>query len=86
MAHGLPCTAHDYPVTRFALGEHGRFGDFTRPGSLTALLRASQEERRDLQRERARHGFVYENFSWDRLRPRYVELLRSGGAAAGYGA
>jgi 1,2-diacylglycerol 3-alpha-glucosyltransferase len=73
---GLPCLAHDYPVARFALGSHGELGDFSVAGGLAALLadRASRDGRTQPARERHRHA--YENFSWDRLRPRYVELLR----------
>jgi glycosyltransferase involved in cell wall biosynthesis len=76
LAHGLPCLTHDYPVTRFALGEHGRFGDLSQPGALASLLRASPEDGRDPRQREARHAFAYEMFSWDRLRPRYVDLLR----------
>ena len=71
LAHGLPCLTHDYGVSRFALGPHGRFGDFTQPGALADLL-----TRPDDGSPAARHRFAYENFSWDVLRERYVELLR----------
>jgi 1,2-diacylglycerol 3-alpha-glucosyltransferase len=76
MAHGLPCLAHAYPITDFALGPHGFTADLSRKGALAELL--SSLDDRDLQAARAaeRHRFVYERFSWDRLRPRYVELLR----------
>ena len=76
MAQGLRCVAHDTPVTRFALGEHGLYGDFSRPGGLASRLGSSAEDRRDPDAQRARHRYAYEHFSWDRLRPRYVELLR----------
>jgi glycosyltransferase involved in cell wall biosynthesis len=72
---GLPCLVHDYGVTRFALGEHGEFADFSRPGGLAGLLGEPRGEALDGDRARARHRYAYENFSWDRLRPRYVELL-----------
>jgi 1,2-diacylglycerol 3-alpha-glucosyltransferase len=81
LAHGLPCTVHDYSVTRFALGEHGRFGDLQATGALAALLRESRVRGDDPERQEARHRYVHERFSWDRLRPRYLELL-SGAAAA----
>jgi 1,2-diacylglycerol 3-alpha-glucosyltransferase len=82
LAAGLPCLTHDYGVTRFALGEHGRFGDFSRPGSLTALLSEDLGGTDDPDRQRARHRYASEHFSWDRLRPRYVELLRDAARAA----
>jgi 1,2-diacylglycerol 3-alpha-glucosyltransferase len=75
MVHGLPCLTHDYGVSRFALGEYGRFGEFSKPGGLAELLRETVGER-DPESARERHGYAYENFSWDRLRPRYLELLR----------
>ena len=77
-ANGIPCVAHDYPITRYALADYGIFGDFTRSGSLTGLLRehaaANPEIIHGLARAARRH--VYERFSWERLRPRYVELLK----------
>jgi glycosyltransferase involved in cell wall biosynthesis len=77
LSHGLPCVAHDSPVMRFALGEHALLGDFSRAGSLARLV--SQQLARNPEAARASayagHAHVYERFSWDRLRPRYVELL-----------
>ncbi len=72
-SHGLPCFVHDTPVMRFALGEHGHFADLTRRGALVALL--AQLEPWDPEEVRARHAHVYERFSWNRLRPRYIELF-----------
>lgn len=74
MAHGLPCIANDGPVMRFALGEHGVFGDMSRPGVLASQIADTPASAPDRAREA--HRYVYERFSWDRLRPRYVELLR----------
>jgi glycosyltransferase involved in cell wall biosynthesis len=76
MAQGLPCLAHDYSVARYALGEHGLLADLRQPGALAGLLEAYRPETADPARAQARHRFVYERFSWDRLAPRYVELLR----------
>jgi 1,2-diacylglycerol 3-alpha-glucosyltransferase len=70
LAAGLPCLVHDYGVTRFALAEHGTYGDFTRPGALAALLAAPAQGD-----PAARHRSARERFGWDALRPRYVELL-----------
>jgi glycosyltransferase involved in cell wall biosynthesis len=76
LSYGLPCLTHDYGVSRFALGEHGSFADFSRPGELARLLEERIGEGRSEDAARARHRYAYENFSWDRLRGRYVELLR----------
>ncbi|MEA2426688.1 MAG: 1,2-diacylglycerol 3-alpha-glucosyltransferase [Thermoleophilaceae bacterium] len=74
LANGMPCLTHDYGVTRYALGDHGRYGDFTNPGALAALIQ--HEPARDPAEERARHRYAYEKFGWDRLVPSYVEMLR----------
>ena len=76
LAAGMPCLTHDYGVTRFALGEHGRYADFSRPGALAGLLAEAIREGDDPGARRARHDYAWENFSWERLAPRYVELLR----------
>lgn len=77
MAHGVPCYAHDYAVTRFVLGEHGHLADFTRPGGLAELLADRPvDDARHEPGAVARHAFAYENFSWDALRPRYLEMMR----------
>ena len=75
MAHGLRCLAHDYSVARFALGEHGLLADFTQPGALAGLLEAQVARPHDVDGAEARRRFVYDNFSWDRLAPEYVEML-----------
>ena len=82
MGAGLPCLAHDYPVARYALGEHGRFADFTEPGALAGLLQGGV----DPAGARERHRSVYERFSWDRLAPRYVDLLYNAAGRAGFDA
>jgi glycosyltransferase involved in cell wall biosynthesis len=77
-AAGLPCVAHDYAVTRFALGEHGRFADMTKTGALAEVLRRVDEP----GAAAARHRDAYERFSWERLKPRYVEMLRTAAGRA----
>lgn len=76
MANGLRCLVHDSPVMRFAVGQGGWFGDFARTGSLTALLIEATAVPHSESEATARHRHAYERFSWDRLRPRYVQLLR----------
>lgn len=75
MAHGLRCLAHDYSVAHYALGEHGLLADFTQPGALAGVLLAHMSEGSDPVGAEERRRFVYENFSWDRLAPRYLDLL-----------
>ena len=76
MSHGLPCFTHAYGVPEFALGPHARMADLNQAGALARLLSsalASDAARADASE---RHRFVYERFSWDVLRPRYVDLFR----------
>lgn len=75
LAHGLPCLAHDYPVSRHVLSHYGDFADFAVPGSLARLVSAGGRGR-EPGAERARHRHAFESFSWTRLRPRYVEFLQ----------
>jgi glycosyltransferase involved in cell wall biosynthesis len=76
MDRGLPCLAHDYGIAYYAMGSHGRLADFSRAGALAGLLADGEETGwRDPAGAEARHRFVYDAFSWDRLRPQYVELL-----------
>lgn len=72
---GLPCLAHDYEVTRFALGPHGALGDLSRTGGLAALLADQITRGDDGGASLARRRFAFQRFGWERLRPRYVELL-----------
>lgn len=76
-AEFVPCLVHESPITRFALGDHGWFADLTRTGSLTELLLELARTPAAVTAQRVDHAreHVYERFSWDRLRPRYVELL-----------
>jgi glycosyltransferase involved in cell wall biosynthesis len=86
MAHGLPCLAHDYSVARFALGEHGLLADFTQPGALAGLLQAHDERVDDPAQARERQRFIHDSFSWDRLTPRYVDMLQGAVGRAGFSA
>jgi 1,2-diacylglycerol 3-alpha-glucosyltransferase len=76
MANGLPCMAHDYPIAHYALGDLGHLADLTQTGSLAGLLGGLLAAGFDPDGAAARRAFVYENFSWDRLAPQYVEMLR----------
>jgi glycosyltransferase involved in cell wall biosynthesis len=77
LAQGLPCLTHAYPVMSWIGGEHAVTGDLRRRGALAALLEGIGDHDFAPEVRRARHDVVYERFSWDRLAPAYVELLRS---------
>jgi 1,2-diacylglycerol 3-alpha-glucosyltransferase len=76
LGSGMPCLAHDYPVTRYALGPYGELSDFSVPGALARLLGDVLTRGRNGEAEYQRHRFAYERFSWERLRPQYVRLLQ----------
>jgi 1,2-diacylglycerol 3-alpha-glucosyltransferase len=75
MSHGLPCFTHDYGVPEFVLGPHRRTADLTEAGGLARLLSRALGDDIAPDAAAARHRFAYERFSWDVLRPRYVELF-----------
>jgi hypothetical protein len=64
------------------VGRRGFLADLSKAGALAGLLRAA--ERQGPPGARERHRFVYENFSWDKLRPAYVEFLQSAAATPRY--
>jgi 1,2-diacylglycerol 3-alpha-glucosyltransferase len=75
MSNGLPCLVHDYEVTRFVLKDQGYFADLTTIGSLSALIKEVLiQNSNDIKYQR--HNFIYEHYSWDRLRPAYLEMIQ----------
>lgn len=77
MSHGLPCLTHDYEVTRYALEEDGYRANFALSESLTRLAQhVLGAEVNNESKRPARHRSVYERFSWERLRPTYVEMIQ----------
>ncbi|KAM3116532.1 glycosyltransferase family 4 protein [Phormidesmis sp. 146-33] len=82
MAYGLPCLAHDYEVTQFVVGKEGCLADFSQRGMLaqqiTQVLASQDFEQCDplqVTRSDRRHQSVYDRFSWDTLRPKYLEMF-----------
>jgi 1,2-diacylglycerol 3-alpha-glucosyltransferase len=76
MANGLPCIAHDYSISDYALGEHGLTGDLARAGVLRDLISGVVETQLSEAAAARRHRFAYRRFSWDVVRPQYVDMLR----------
>lgn len=76
MSYGLPCLAHDYEITRFVLKEEGYLANFELPGSLVGLISQVLAERHQPSRCHLRHRSVYERFSWQQLRPAYVDMMQ----------
>jgi 1,2-diacylglycerol 3-alpha-glucosyltransferase len=75
MSYGLPCLAHDYEVTRFVLKDERYLANFELSGSLAKLISQVLSQNDDDSKHR-RHWLVYENFSWEKLRPTYVEMIK----------
>lgn len=76
MSYGLPCLAHDYEIAHYALGELGYFGDFYQHGALAENVSKAMAESSNPELRTARHRFVYNRFSWDKLLPDYVTMIQ----------
>jgi glycosyltransferase involved in cell wall biosynthesis len=77
LAHGLPVLAHDAEWSRSVVGEHGFLADLERPGALAALIEHVRSDDGGRPARLARHRDAFERFSWERLTPRYVEMVRA---------
>ena len=77
LAAGLPCVVHDTTTTAALCGPHAFRADLRESGSLAPLLAVALDAGSEPSAMRARHAWVRERFSWDALRGRYAELLRS---------
>lgn len=76
MSHGLPCLAHNYAVTQYILGKDGYLANFELEGSLTHLIYKVLSIRDNLCQYNRRHQSAYERFSWDKLSPYYIEMIK----------
>ncbi|HVE69377.1 MAG TPA: glycosyltransferase family 4 protein [Solirubrobacteraceae bacterium] len=81
LSHGLPVVAHDGPVMRFVTGDEAFLADLARPEAVAATLDRALAAGAEPAARRARHAFVHARFSWDALRPGYVEMLEAVAAA-----
>lgn len=77
LAAGLPCAIHDTRNTAFLAGPNAFRGDLRVTGVMTSLLAAAFASAGDEGAMRARHAWVRDRFSWDALRGKYADLLRS---------
>jgi len=75
LAHGLPCLVHDYPTSRYVLGEYGIYGDLSKDGELASMISRLKPDDFSKEKAHARHAYAYESFSWDRLSSQYVEMF-----------
>ena len=76
MSYGLPCLTHDYEVTRFVLGDEGYLANLELSGNLTSLIRQVLTPGNREHEYRRRHRTIYDRFSWEKLRPLYVQMIQ----------
>lgn len=72
---GLPVLAHDYPVSRYVLEEHGFYGDFLHSGNLAKLIDQVGKNISDERDIVDRRAYVQRKFSWGMLRQRYLQMF-----------
>ncbi len=77
LAHGAPAIAHDAHWARYATGGHAHLVDMTVEGSLRDELGDALRAARDADATRSAQRFVADEFGWEALTPRYVEMLRT---------
>lgn len=76
MSHGLPCVAHDYPVSRFVLGEDGLLADLRLSGRLAERTRQALALADTPEQRIQRHTAVSHRFDWSALAPQYVAMMQ----------
>jgi glycosyltransferase involved in cell wall biosynthesis len=81
MSEGLPCLVNEYRTSRFILEDFGRYGDFTRDGALTALLRTTLPTASNRSDRIPRHAHLYRRFAWPRLRSAYLAMIAKAASA-----
>ena len=77
LGRGLPTLCHDSEITRFVTGDHGLRADLSRPGALRELLAGLRREGLGRERRLGQHRFAREQFGWEALLPRYVEMIEA---------
>ena len=75
LAHGLPVIAHEHPVMRYVLGEHGIMADLRVEGALAGHLREVLARPTNLHAMRRRWESVRRRFDWGILTPRYRRMF-----------
>jgi 1,2-diacylglycerol 3-alpha-glucosyltransferase len=75
LSYGLPCIAHEYETTRYVMGKYATLANLSEEGVLFELV--SRELNRDNSKlvQQQRHQYVFDNFSWNKLLPAYIEML-----------
>lgn len=75
-SYGLPCLAHDYEITRYVIGQEGYLANFELAGSLASLIAKILTRAQDESDRQLIHRSTYDRFSWEQLRPNYVDMIQ----------
>jgi 1,2-diacylglycerol 3-alpha-glucosyltransferase len=75
LAQGLPVIAHDHPVMRYVIGEHGTLADLRRAGALADHLHGVLAQPPDAGAMRERWRSVRRRFDWSALAPAYRRMF-----------
>jgi glycosyltransferase involved in cell wall biosynthesis len=75
LIQGLPAIAHDHPVMRFVLGNHGTLADLSKAGALAEELSLALPTPNTPETAAERRESVRRRFSWPVLAPQYREMF-----------
>jgi 1,2-diacylglycerol 3-alpha-glucosyltransferase len=75
LIHGLPIIAHDHPVVRYVLSEHGTLADLSQTGALARALDRELTQPVSPELAACRRESVRSRFSWPILAPRYRDMF-----------
>lgn len=75
LSFGLPCIAHDYHVMHFVLGSEGYFANLEVVGQLARIIPGILVMSDDISKRYSRYQYVYNKFSWNKLKPEYIQLI-----------
>ncbi len=76
MSYGLPCLVHNYEIPQFVVGKDGYLANFQLTGSLANLITQVLAEGYSESKCYLRHRNIYNRFSWEQLRPSYIEMIQ----------
>jgi 1,2-diacylglycerol 3-alpha-glucosyltransferase len=75
LSKGIPVIAHEYPVSRYVLKSQGFFTDLSLENKLAVAMEEVLKIQLSADKMQERHQFVYENYSWEQLKPAYMNMF-----------
>lgn len=76
LSYGLPVIAHDYLVAREVMGDCATYVDMNVVGDLKNELSRAVLEGQSVNKKEQNITFVKQNYAWDKLKDRYVEMIK----------